>query len=189
MKSILFFRIWAPFITGFDTDTGRATGFYSDIMALMMSSLNFSLDVNFMQKDDPDMMNWTEMIDAIGRNEFDMGLTGFSQVDGRFQKARLLTKKACLPSTSSNSFQVDFSTAFTSSAIRLFFLRHSPESSMLVYLGSFRTRAWKAIGASIITFTVIVCAVAVVPVTGRTGEQKQFLLYPKKRRFNKKALP
>jgi hypothetical protein len=139
-------------------------------MALMMLSLNFTLDVHFMPNDDPDRMSWTEMIDAVGRNEFDVGLTGFSQVDERFEKVRLLTNNVCLSCTFRRSFQVDFSTAFASSAIRLFFLRHSPESSMLVYLGSFRTAAWKAIGSSIVMFTVIMCAVAVVPVMGRAGE-------------------
>ena len=39
-----------------------------------------------MEDDDPNVLTWSEMVDAIGEGQFDLGLTGFSQTPSRFEK-------------------------------------------------------------------------------------------------------
>ena len=39
-----------------------------------------------MPNDDPNVLTWSEMVDAIAEGQFDMGLTGFSQTLSRLEK-------------------------------------------------------------------------------------------------------
>ena len=39
-----------------------------------------------MHDDDPNVMRWSEMVDAIAEGQFDIGLTGFSLTPSRFEK-------------------------------------------------------------------------------------------------------
>jgi hypothetical protein len=41
-----------------------------------------------MRDGDPETLSWSGMVDAIGKNKYDMGLTGFSQDYDRFKKVK-----------------------------------------------------------------------------------------------------
>ena len=46
----------------------------------------FSLSTHYMSRHDPDVLSWSGMVDAVGADEYDIGFTGFSQVEERFAK-------------------------------------------------------------------------------------------------------
>ncbi len=74
-----------------------STGLYPDFLGVMQERLNFSLWVRTTP-----LPKWNDMVDQVYAGEFEMAVTGFSQTYERFLK-------------------VDFSLAFVSSTIRLFY--------------------------------------------------------------------
>ncbi len=93
-------RRWNPFLTEFTpTDNGdvEAKGFYPSIVSILGKRLNFSIAVHELTTG-----TWGDMVDMVGAGEYEMSITGFSQIAERF-------------------VLVDFSYAFTSSSLRLFY--------------------------------------------------------------------
>ena len=93
-------------------------------------SILHSLTVSWQKYGDPNGLRWTGMVDAVGKDKFDIGLTGFSQV-GKLFCATIwvhVVQRCCslysfvqslLPlQVIERSEKADFSIAFTSSAIR-----------------------------------------------------------------------
>ena len=90
-------RIWDPFLTDIN-ERGKAMGMYADAVSVLSTRLNFTVNISLVPE------SWTAMVEAVGKKEADLGLTGFSQTEERFGK-------------------VDFSLAMASSAIKIFYLR------------------------------------------------------------------
>ena len=119
--------VWHPYITSFGPITSgeghdqqafvEAEGMFIDLITMVGLSLNFSVTA------ERPVRNWSKMVSLVANKTYDIGITGYSQT---FERSEL----------------VDFSTAFSSAAIRLFFPATVRTHGFFVYLGSFKLAAW-----------------------------------------------
>ena len=46
-----------------------------------------SLEINFLSENDPDVVPWSGLVDAVGDGKYHIGMTGFSLTASRFERA------------------------------------------------------------------------------------------------------
>ena len=103
------------------------TGYYPDLMKHLMFGLNFSL-TNTLSKN---RHNWTFLTESVRQGKFDIGYTKFT-----FDLTR--------------SDMVDFSYGITPITFSIFYVKHTNDLRLEVFIRSFRPSAWRFLGIYVI---------------------------------------